>query len=202
MDYMNIGILGAGAFGTALGNILKNNGHNVDYFDPKIVGSTIEKVVSDADMVLIAAPSDVLPSIIESLPKNKPLIVATKGILGDRIFDDFDDIMVISGPGFASDIDSGKDTYLTITDDRLSELFKAGHLHFDSSKDVRGVLMCGALKNVYAILAGFLNLTPGTSEHAEFLEAVATEMKPILSVNGADPGTVDLSCGVGDLKIN
>lgn len=198
---MNIGILGAGAFGMALGNILKKNGHNIDYFDPKIAGSTIENVVDNADIILLAVPSSVLPGTIELLPKNKPIIVATKGILNDKIFDGFSDVMVISGPGFAKDIEDQQDTYLTITDDRLSELFKADYLHFDFTKDARGVLMCGALKNVYAILAGFLNLAPGTMEHAEFLEAVATEMKAILSANGADPDTVDLSCGVGDLKI-
>ena len=32
---MIIAILGAGAYGTALGEILIKNGHNVRYYDPK-----------------------------------------------------------------------------------------------------------------------------------------------------------------------
>ena len=33
---MKIAILGAGAFGTALGGILADNGYDIDYYDPKI----------------------------------------------------------------------------------------------------------------------------------------------------------------------
>ena len=33
---MKIAILGAGAFGTALGGILANKGYDVDYYDSKI----------------------------------------------------------------------------------------------------------------------------------------------------------------------
>ena len=61
--------------------------------------------------------------------------------------------------------------------------------------------MCGALKNVYAMMAGLLNLKEGTPEHTKYLNDVAGEMKQILDKNGASGDTVDLVCGKGDLKI-
>ena len=61
--------------------------------------------------------------------------------------------------------------------------------------------MCGALKNVYALYAGFLQLEPGSSRHEMYLSEVAEEMKALLSANGADKNTVNLSCGVGDLRL-
>ena len=61
--------------------------------------------------------------------------------------------------------------------------------------------MCGALKNVYAIYAGLLNLQPGTLNHEQYLTEVAEEMKALLYCNNADFNTVDLACGVGDLRL-
>jgi len=61
--------------------------------------------------------------------------------------------------------------------------------------------MCGALKNVYALWAGYCTLKPGTEAHERYLRDTADEMRAILLVNGANPMTVDLSCGVADLKL-
>lgn len=198
---MKIGVIGAGSFGTALGDILKNNGHDIIYYDPAITDRFINDLLWDVEMVLLVAPSFAVPSIIPELQTNIPLIIATKGLLSDDLFTDFKDVMAISGPGFAKDIKAKKDTYLTITDERLAELFKADYLHFDRTKDVKGVLMCGALKNVYAIKAGYLGLKPSTPEHEQYLNEVADEMEVILLANGAMRDTVRHFCGIDDLRL-
>ena len=198
---MKIAVLGAGAFGTALGGILANKGYDIDYYDSRLEKEKLSDVVTDAKYVVLCVPSKAAPFVLPYLPKNKPLIVATKGILSDKAFDDFKDYMVLSGPGFADDIKAAKKTKLTATDDRIIELFETNYLTFDKTDDKRGVLMCGALKNVYAILAGLEGLEPNTEEHAKFLTEVSEEMKALLSANGAQPETVDLVCGKGDLKI-
>lgn len=198
---MKIGVIGAGSFGTALGGILEANGHELIYYDPAITDKFINDLLWDVEMVLLVAPSFAVPSIVPELQTNIPLIIATKGLLSDNLFAGFKDVMAISGPGFADDIKAKKDTYLTITDDRLAELFKADYLHFDRTKDVKGVLMCGALKNVYAIKAGFLGLKSGTPEHEQFLKEVAEEMEIILLANSAMRDTVKHFCGVDDLRL-
>ncbi len=198
---MKIAVLGAGAFGTALGQVLTENGTKVQYYDPAFSDVTLIEALSGAGMVLLAVPSATLSTVLPELPKDVPLIVATKGILDDRIFDDFSDVMILSGPGYAEDIKSHKPAVFTVSDTRLREIFAADYLKFDLSQDKKGILLCGALKNVYAIMAGLLDLEPGTTQHEEFLTDVAAEMKAVLEANGAKAETVDLSCGKGDLRL-
>lgn len=198
---MKIAILGAGAFGTALGGILASNGYDIDYYDSRLEREKLSDTLSGTMAVVLCVPSKVAPYLIPYIPREKPLIVATKGILSDAPFKEFKDFMVISGPGFAKDIKAKKHTLLTVTDGRLKDLFRAEYMEFDETKDRRGVLMCGGLKNVYAIRAGVLKLERGTSTRSNFLAKVRAEMRMLLAANGADPKTVDLACGHGDLDL-
>lgn len=198
---MKIAILGAGAFGTALGGILLENSYTVDYYDPIKSDKKLTDVSDDAGYIVLCVPSGAVSVVLPEIPRNIPLIVATKGILSDSCFTDFEDWMAISGPGFADDIKAKKNTKLTITDDRLAKMFGAGYMEFDSTKDRRGVLMCGALKNVYAILAGYLDLKRDTTEWNHFIISVGDEMMEILDSNGAERDTVKLACGISDLKL-
>lgn len=198
---MKIAILGAGAFGTALGGILANNGYDVDYYDSKVEKERLSDVLVGAKYVVLCVPSKVAPYLLPYLPKDIPLIVATKGILSDEVFADFKDWMVLSGSGFADDIKACRETFFTITDSRLEKLFKAPYVYFDKTFDRRGVLMCGALKNVYAMYAGYKKLKPRTNKMRQYLEDASYEMTHILDVNGANPMTVYLACGLGDLTL-
>ena len=198
---MKIAILGAGAFGTALGGILADNAYDIDYYDSRIEKERLSDVVADATYIVVCVPSVAIPYVLPHLPKDKPLIVATKGILSCTPFHEFKDWMVLSGPGFADDIKAGKHTVLTVTDKRISELFAAKYMEFELTSDRNGVLMCGALKNVYAILAGLKGLERDSKEWKEFIKTASEEMKTILALNGAEAKTVDLACGIGDLKL-
>ncbi len=198
---MKIAILGAGAFGTALGGILAANGYDIDYYDSKLEKEKLADNLATAKYIVLCVPSKVAPHLLPHVRKDKPLIVATKGILTDDYFDEFKDWMVLSGPGFAGNIKDKMQTRFSVTDDRLRELFRADYVEFDSTEDKRGVLMCGALKNVYAILAGYLRIEPGSKENLKFLAEAEAEMERLLESNGAEPKTVKLACGVGDLKL-
>ncbi len=201
MDIMKIAILGAGAFGTALGGVLAEKGYDIDYYDSRVERESLAQVVSSAKYIVLAVPSRAVPYVLPHLPKKIPLIVATKGILSAQTFADFSDYMVLSGPGFADDIKAGKPTKLTATDARIVDLFTTDYLSFDMTDDENGVLMCGALKNVYAIEAGFRGLRRDSEEWMRYIEATCDEMKAILAENGARADTVNLVCGIGDLKL-
>lgn len=198
---MKIAILGAGAFGTALGGILAGNGYDIDYYDSRIEKERLSDVVAGSKFILIVVPSASISHVLPYLPTDVPLIIATKGILSAKTFEKFKDYMVLSGPGFAVDIKAQKKTYLTATDLRVEELFKADYLIFDSTDDENGVLMCGALKNVYAIYAGLLGLEKESDKWNSYIDSILNEMRAVLKENGAREETVDLACGVGDLKL-
>lgn len=198
---MKVAVLGAGAFGTALGGVLLERGQDVAYYDPKINSAALSETLDGAKYMLLCVPSVAAPELVVSLPKNIPLIVATKGFLTEQLFLDFEDWMVMSGPGFAKNIQAKQDTFLTATDKRIQEIFETDYLKFDLTRDRRGVLMCGALKNVYAIFAGMKELKSHTEEMEKFIEDAVSEMGQILVANGADSTTIHHACGVGDLVL-
>ena len=142
---MKIAILGAGRFGTALGELLAERGYDLDYYDPKKEKESLKNVVTGAGMILVTMPSETVPHILVYLPKDLPLIIASKGFLTERIFDEFSKVMVLSGSGFAEEIKERKSAGWTVTDREIEGLFGAEWIDFDFTDDARGVLLCGAL---------------------------------------------------------
>jgi glycerol-3-phosphate dehydrogenase (NAD(P)+) len=107
---MRCTVVGAGAWGTALADLLARNGHEVRLwaYEPDVVESInskhenlrflrghalspfvkalgdVQRAVEGAELVTLATPSQVLRGIVKtasgSLPRSAPLVVATKGI--------------------------------------------------------------------------------------------------------------------------
>lgn len=112
---MKVAVIGAGAWGTALANLLAENEHDVMLWahEPDVVDSIntiyenrrflpgvplnnglrasgmIEQVVEGAELALFVAPSHVLRAVAascaRSMPAGIPLVVATKGIDRERL---------------------------------------------------------------------------------------------------------------------
>ena len=198
---MRITVLGSGAYGSVLGHLLEDKKHEVAYFSLE-TKNTLKEALDGAETIILAIPSKAVSKVLPKLPKDLPLVVATKGFLTPAVFADFEDIMIMSGPGFAADIEAHQKTRLVATDLRIRDLFGTPWLKFDLSADEKGVMLCGALKNVYAIYAGQLNLRPGTAEHEKFIATAFEELKAILFANGANPKTASLPCGIDDLKLS
>jgi glycerol-3-phosphate dehydrogenase (NAD(P)+) len=199
---MKITIFGAGAFGTALGKILEEKGHTLEYYDPvKYPEKGLTSTIEGSEAYLLAVPSAAAPKVLLFLPHDKPLICASKGFLTAASFKPFTKFSVLSGGAFAADLDKKAPCVLTATDPFIKQLFETDWLKFDETTDKTGVLICGALKNIYAIGSGYWGLKYGTQDFDDFINSALTEMKIILQTNGADPRTVDLSCGLRDLVI-
>lgn len=199
---MKIMIFGAGAFGTALGKILEENGHVIDFYDPiKYPDKSLTSVIEGSDVNLLAVPSSAAPKLLLFLPHDKPLICSSKGLLTDASFKAFSEFSLISGGAFAADLDKKNPTVLTATSPLIKQLFTTPWLTFDETTDNLGVMLCGALKNIYAIGAGYWELKYGTTDFDDFINSALTEMKIVLQANGAKPETVGLSCGLRDLVI-
>ena len=197
---MNVSIMGAGAFGTALGKILIDNGHEVSYYDPKRSALTFERATDSAEVIVIAVPADAIPELCKEYPsafKSLPTIIATKGLTDAGIFGTFEDFSVLSGPAFADDLLTGKSATLTATADIAQELFENDQIEIEVTDDLRGVILCGALKNIYAIGAGYQD--PASSVSASWLTRAFREMRQYLADHDANSNTCNLACGIGDL---
>lgn len=200
---MRITIFGAGAFGTALGNILEANGHQIEYYDPaKYPDKNLTSVIEGSELNLVAVPSSAAPKLMLFLPHNVPLICASKGFLTMASFKPWTgNFAIISGGAFAADLNMKHESVLTATSPLVEELFRAPWLKFDETNDNTGVLLCGTLKNIYAIGSGYWGLKYGTRDFDDYINSALDEMRTIVAANGGKPETVNLSCGLRDLVI-
>ena len=201
MSDMNVTIIGAGAFGVALGKILTDNEHVVVYFDLKD-SLSLEEATREAEVIVIAIPAAAVAEFASSLPvelRQLPVILAAKGVLLLDDFADYARFSVLSGPAFAVDIMEGLPVTFTVTDELARQLFENECVAVEVTDDALGVELCGSLKNVYAIGAGALVGEP--SEVSAYLEDALAEMKLYLVAHGARAETADLACGIGDLTM-
>lgn len=198
---MNITILGAGAFGKALGKILIDNGHQISYYDPAVYPEIdLDMALYHANTVVIAIPSIFLLDFIDNYPdkyKNIPTILTSKGLFNADIFADFPQFSVISGPAFASEIMEGKPATFTASGPYPLGLFKNSQISIELCEDMLGIILCGTLKNIYAIGAGYHS--DSQDGIATFIEHAHNETAEYLEKHGADRRTADLACGLGDL---
>lgn len=197
---MNVVIIGAGAFGKALGKILVDNGHAIAYFDKKHEHPTLAEAVEGADVMVLAIPSKVVSEFTKTLSadlRKMPVISAAKGLLDLSCFDGYARVSILSGPAFAVDIMNELPVTFTVTDEIAKTLFENERVVIELVDDALGVALCGSLKNIYAIGAGAL---PEASDDInDYLERALAETRHYLKNHGAKSTTADLACGIGDL---
>ena len=199
---MRVTIIGAGAFGSALGEVLMNNDHTTVFYDPiKYPNIALETALEGAEVILMVAPSNVVPEMLPKLPHHLPLVLASKWFLSLDLVKEFPNFSVISGGAFASDLMSKHLVTLTGTSKLTYDLFNNNSLTVEVVNDTKGVLICGSLKNVYAIGAGLQNLDRHTDEFNVYAGHVLSELYKILQANGCEESTANKSCGVMDLII-
>lgn len=202
---MKITFLGAGDFGSVLSDIAIYNGHETKFYDPnKYPDITLTEAISGADIIIYAAPSAAASVLLPKLDSDTPLICASKGFLSLKPFSRFKNFSAISGAGFSKNIrqaldiksENTKNVTFTASSALSEEIFSTEKIHIEYTKDSLGILICGALKNIYTIGAGYFG---GGEVSMSYLENVISEMLDLLEVNDADKNTLRLSCGAADL---
>lgn len=220
---MKITFLGAGVFGSALANIAKDNGHEVKFYDPfKYPDINLHDATNGSDLNIFTAPSSASSNILPELDKDTPLIIASKGFVSLKPFQDFKKVSALGGAGFASDIETAesqaetaksqpesqpesqnsKTITFTTSSETAENIFSAENIKLEFTDDTLGILLCGALKNVFAIGAGLYGETDSSAAPMSYLETAISEMHQILKDNHANPETLRLSCGAADLVLS
>lgn len=200
---MYITIFGAGAYGNALSHILKENDHEVTFYDPfEFPEISLEKSLENAEVLILAIPSSEIPNLLSKIPAKYhqlPLICTSKGLISLEVFNDFTNFHVLSGPAFAEDLAAEKPSILTASSSLPIRLFSTPWLRVEKTSDVFGIMLCGTLKNIYAIMSGYKELTPSSKLFLPFINSAADEMRAFFRANHCNAHTVDLACGLPDL---
>jgi glycerol-3-phosphate dehydrogenase (NAD(P)+) len=211
---MTIIILGHGAWGRAIGHVTQRLGHQVSF-----ASHTDSQWPSvKPDYVLVALPVQHVRETLARFPAlGVPVLSLCKGLeisTGARVSEIISEVWsesrvaALSGPTFASEIDSGLPATCVIAakDEALAKEFQAV-LHQPSfrtyhSTDLIGVELGGALKNIYAIAGGACHgLKLGQNSLAGLLTRCLAEMTRIGVQAGAKAETFAGLSGIGDLML-
>ena len=189
--------------------------------------SNLQDAVLGADFLFIAVPAQVVRHVTrllkDAIRNDIQVINLAKGIEIESLkrmsqviseelkgFDFAFDVMTLSGPSFAEDVvNPEKSVALTLGGKNRQRLRSVrGLLHSDSfrvfaCKDLVGVEMGGALKNVFAIMAGIMKgAGEGNSYLGEFIPRALVEIDTIKRYFGARRDTSRAVSSLGDLIIS
>jgi len=212
---MNISILGKGAWGLAMGELLQTQGHSMEWLD-KGKG----QVSNRAEMILIALPTQVVRGVLQGVDIRSgriPVISLSKGIdiqTGQRISQMVSSrwpeapFVALSGPSLAGELRQKVPTAMvaaSLSDDwasQVQQIFHGPFLRVYRSRDLSGVEWGGALKNIYALAAGMCaGLGLGENSLAGLVTRSLREMTRIAVHFGAQESTLHGLSGMGDLVL-
>ncbi len=182
---MKVGVIGAGAWGTALAVISARGGSDVvlwsydgsfKEFDGVEMPETIQitndmKEIGECEAWLIVTPAAYFRETLRKAKlvyNNQPIIICTKGAessTGDFMSEimaselpDAKDFGVLSGPQFAAEVARGVPTGSTLAgNEKAIETGRAilNKLLINPSDDVIGAEICGVGKNAVALICGY-----------------------------------------------
>ncbi|MNM36496.1 Glycerol-3-phosphate dehydrogenase [NAD(P)+] [compost metagenome] len=241
-----VAVLGGGSFGTAVANLLAENGVPVRQWmrDPEQAEAMrvnrenprylkgirlldgVEPVndllatLQSSDLIFVALPSSALRSVLAphaELLRGKCLVSLTKGIeaqsfkLMSQILEEIAPearIGVLSGPNLAREIAEHALTATVVASEdealcqRVQDVLHGRTFRVYASSDRFGVELGGALKNVYAIIAGMaVALGMGENTKSMLITRALAEMTRFAVSQGANPMTFLGLAGVGDLIV-
>ncbi len=212
---------------TVLAESINDQRQNSEYLPGYLLDDKLEATASLAaaveavDVLFVAVPSGSFRQVVRELASHvspQTLVISlTKGIepggfrlmseiLGEEMPDN--PRGVLSGPNLAREIAAGHVTASVIAsadadiNTRIHDLLHSESFLIYSSGDMYGVELGGALKNVYAILAGVgAALELGENTVGMLLTRSLAEMSRFAVHMGANPMTFLGLSGVGDLFV-
>ncbi len=207
---------------------MKAAGHNCFFLpehqfpDSLTVSSDLGEVLKQTDDLLVVVPSHAFRETLEAIktfkPELKQIAWATKGIesktqelLHQVVAEEFDvniDMAAISGPTFAKEVADGLPTAVVVASNHpeyaqhFSQLLRNATFRPYVSRDITGVEVGGAAKNVIAIAAGIADgLGFGANSRSALITRGLSEIMRLADNLGGDSRTLMGLSGLGDLLL-
>lgn len=203
------------------------NNHRYSKYLPEIVfpenlkaSNDIKEVVDGRDIIIHVTPSKAFKDTVKKYKKyikGQKILICSKGFdrktgktLEKVLEEEIPNIKygVLSGPSHAEEVSKDLETLLVCAslDDKLIEdtikIFNTEKIRIYGSKDVIGVALGGALKNVIAVAAGIVSgMNLGDNTLTAIITRGLVELSRFSEKLGADPKTIYGLSGLGDLIV-
>lgn len=185
--------------------------------------SRIQRVIGDAETVILAVPAAFIKAALMELPKDafegKTVVSAIKGMIPqdhnlvtDLLMDHFnvpkERIAIIAGPCHAEEVAMERQSYLTIGGfdldiaEQVADLLRCRYVKVEVNEDLYGVEYAAVMKNIIAMACGIAHgLNLGDNFQAVLVSNAMQEIRSFLEA--IDPQERDLfkSVYVGDLLV-
>lgn len=243
-----VGIVGTTTWGTTLGVILARRGVDVRLwartqpeadaladagensrflpgvaFPPSLsVSTSPREAFADADLVIIAVPSQALRAnarrVGAAFPSGAIIVSAAKGLelqsakrMSEVLADELppalrDNICALSGPNLSREIIQGKPSSAVVASraahaaETAQSVINSSRFRVYTNSDIVGVEFGGALKNIIALAAGVCDgLNYGDNAKAAIITRGLAEISRLAVAAGANPLTLAGLSGMGDL---
>ena len=213
MNANNLAIIGQGAFGSALATVYRDDHRSVQLLGRGNWPTDMPPII------LVAVPTKALSSVVVRLTDQgvcpEALVLCCKGLepqTGQLPSEITASIAgeghpyVLSGPGFATDLASGRPVAHTLAHSQRAEAMAkcltTPNFRLYHCGDPVGVQLCGALKNIIAIAAGIADgLALGESARAALITRASVELRRLLVDLGGQADTLWTMAGIGDLML-
>lgn len=240
---MRMAVVGAGSWGTTVASVAATNTPtvlwarrdevarviNTEHVNPDYLGaslspslratSSLAEAVSDADIVVMAVPSQGFRQVlVDAAPFIRPwvpIVSLSKGLEAGtmlRMSQVANEVMpghpvaVLTGPNLASEIAVGQPAASVVAIDdaviatALQELFSSPTFRVYTNPDVVGCEIAGVVKNVIAIASGIaMGMGFGDNTRATLITRGLAEMTRLAEALGGDPVSLAGLAGMGDL---
>ena len=202
---------------------INNTGYNTHYYPNQKLNENIKATtdlndLKDCNIIFLAIPSSAFRETLKNLngiiAEDTILVTTAKGIeypslktMGDLISEYFDEnYVVLSGPNFASEIMLNQPTVTNIASrnpensKKVKEVLSTKRFKVKIIDDIRGIELCGVLKNINAIANGICE-GMNINENARY-GILTKSFKDTITIIEAFGGVSDTAheyCGFGDL---
>lgn len=178
--------------------------------------SNLDDCLQESEYIIISTPVKAIDSLVPYIQRHKRKYVITcKGLYQGNVLSEYiaryadpENIAVLSGPSFSDEIVSEKATAVVVASENdhlakeIQEIFHTSYFRPYTSGDIKGVQLCGSLKNVYAIAAGMTDkLCASSNMKSALLTRALAELRKVVLINGGQIETLLGLAGLGDLML-
>lgn len=244
MTQIRMAVVGAGSWGTTIASVAAANTPtvlwarrqevadviNATHRNPQYISSvdlspqlrassSLQETVSDADVVVMAVPSQGFRTTLQQAAPHirpwVPIVSLSKGLEPGsllRMSQVANEVMpghpvaVLTGPNLASEIAVGQPAASVVAIDdaviatALQQLFSGATFRVYTNPDVIGCEIAGVVKNVIAIASGIaMGMGFGDNTRATLLTRGLAEMTRLATALGGSPESLAGLAGMGDL---